>query len=83
MTPKLPRDISGRDLAKLLKKLGYFIDRQSGSHIILETEQNGRFQVCVPNHKTLAIGTLGDILNDLSEHHALSKDELKRILFES
>ncbi len=29
---RLPRDISGRELAKLLKVFGYQITRQIGSH---------------------------------------------------
>jgi hypothetical protein len=30
---KLPRDLSGTDLAKVLAKLGYQITRQNGSHM--------------------------------------------------
>ena len=29
---KLPRDISGNDLAKALVRLGYHVTRQTGSH---------------------------------------------------
>jgi predicted RNA binding protein YcfA (HicA-like mRNA interferase family) len=32
---KLPRDITGNDLAKALVKLGYHVSRQTGSHIRL------------------------------------------------
>lgn len=39
---KLPRDISGSELIKLLsKKLGYIITRQTGSHIRITTQFNG------------------------------------------
>ena len=31
--PKIPRDISGKELAKLLKKYDYKIERERGSHI--------------------------------------------------
>jgi predicted RNA binding protein YcfA (HicA-like mRNA interferase family) len=31
---KLPRDVSGADLAKRLGRLGYEITRQTGSHMI-------------------------------------------------
>ena len=34
---KLPRDIGGRDLADLLSKYGYKIDRQTGSHLRLRS----------------------------------------------
>lgn len=36
---KIPRDFSGRDLIKKLKKLGYQQTRQVGSHIRLTTEE--------------------------------------------
>jgi predicted RNA binding protein YcfA (HicA-like mRNA interferase family) len=32
--PKMPRDISGRELANLLKRFGYETTRQTGSHNI-------------------------------------------------
>ncbi|MFN8346005.1 MAG: type II toxin-antitoxin system HicA family toxin [Spirosomataceae bacterium] len=38
---KIPRDITGAELIKLLKKLNYEIVRQTGSHIRIRTEQNG------------------------------------------
>jgi len=34
---KLPRNISGAELAGALKKLGYQITRQTGSHLRLTT----------------------------------------------
>lgn len=34
---KLPRDLSGEALAKALSKLGYVVDRQTGSPIRLTT----------------------------------------------
>jgi predicted RNA binding protein YcfA (HicA-like mRNA interferase family) len=37
---KLPRDISGADLAKRLLRLGYTITRQTGSHLRLTTKVN-------------------------------------------
>jgi len=38
---KLPRDISGTDLAKWLGRLGYEITRQTGSHLRLTTTERG------------------------------------------
>ncbi|MCY7377454.1 MAG: type II toxin-antitoxin system HicA family toxin [Pyrinomonadaceae bacterium] len=35
---KLRRDISGADLVKILRGLGYEISRQTGSHIRLTTD---------------------------------------------
>ena len=34
---RLPRDLSGNDLAQALRKLGYQVTRQTGSHIRLTT----------------------------------------------
>ena len=59
---KLPV-LSGRDVIKILKKLGFEEKRQKGSHIILakETEQ-GKKAVVVPNHKEIDKGTLLEII---------------------
>jgi predicted RNA binding protein YcfA (HicA-like mRNA interferase family) len=35
---KLPRDVSGPDLVKALRKLGYEVTRQKGSHIRITTQ---------------------------------------------
>jgi predicted RNA binding protein YcfA (HicA-like mRNA interferase family) len=45
---KLPRDITGNDLAKALVKLGYHVSRQTGSHIRLSTVENGEHNIPSP-----------------------------------
>jgi predicted RNA binding protein YcfA (HicA-like mRNA interferase family) len=57
---KLPV-ISGRDLVKALEKVGYVVDRQHGSHIIL-LRQNPSSMTVVPDHRELDRGTLRAIL---------------------
>ncbi|HEX4600834.1 MAG TPA: type II toxin-antitoxin system HicA family toxin [Gemmatimonadales bacterium] len=42
---KLPRDLSGRDLARALKVLGYEITRETGSHLRLTTQERGEHHV--------------------------------------
>ena len=79
---KLPRDISGADLAKSLRRLGYEIDRQSGSHIRLTTQQRGEHHVTIPAHDPLKIGTLNAILRDIAEHFAMDRDTLLGTLFQ-
>ena len=37
---KLPRDLTGLQLVKILEALGYQVTRQTGSHIRLTTTQN-------------------------------------------
>lgn len=50
--------VSGRDMAKALRKLGYEIDHQTGSHIILRHASEPHRRLSVPDHKELAKGTL-------------------------
>ena len=73
---KLPRDVSGDDLAKALRVLGYDATRQTGSHLRLTTSQGGEHHVTVPRHSPLRVGTLASILFDVAEHFGISRDEL-------
>ena len=56
---KLPRDVNGSEAARSLRRLGYNVQRQSGSHLILRRENR---TVVVPQHKPLKPGTLKGIL---------------------
>ncbi len=78
---KLPRNLSGEDLAKSLKKLGYEKTRQAGSHMRLTTSLNGEHHITIPNHDSLKIGTLSSILSDVANHFDYSKEELINRLF--
>ena len=78
---KLPRDLSGADLAKALEKLGYVVTRQKSSHIRMSTQQNGEHHVTVPDHDPVKVGTLADILKDVADHFGLQRDELLDRLF--
>lgn len=78
---KLPREISGEELAKLLKKYGYEITRQTGSHIRLTTTTKGEHHVTIPAHKYLKVGTLGGILGDIADHFKINKGDLIKELF--
>ena len=73
---KLPRDLSGTDLSKKLGVLGYFVTRQSGSHIRLTTTFNGEHHITIPAHDPLKVGTLSEILGDIAAHHKITKEEL-------
>lgn len=74
---RLPRDWSGEDLVKRLKKFGYLPTRQTGSHVRL-TRSNVQVEhhVTIPKHKALRAGTLNSILSDVAEHLKISKEEL-------
>jgi predicted RNA binding protein YcfA (HicA-like mRNA interferase family) len=78
---KLPRDINGKDLAKALVKLGYYLTRQTGSHIRLTTSENGDHNITIPAHNPLKIGTLAAILADIENHHKMKREELLKLLF--
>ncbi len=78
---KLPRDLSGEVLAKALEKLGYTVDRQTGSHIRLTTQENGEHHITIPNHSPIKIGTLSAILRDLDNHFDVTREELLTQLF--
>ncbi len=78
---KLPRDITGLELAKTLDVLGYRITRQTGSHIRLTTQRPGEHHLTIPAHDPLNIGTLAAILAGIAAHQKLSRDELLQRLF--
>jgi predicted RNA binding protein YcfA (HicA-like mRNA interferase family) len=79
----MPRDLSGDDLIKKLLKLGYVIVRQKGSHVRLSKNYyNEDHPITIPKHNPIKIGTLNNILSDLSEKMKISKSELIRQLFE-
>ena len=58
--PKLPV-LSAKDVIKVLRKFGFRVYRQTGSHIHLWNEER-KLLVTVPNHKELAKGTLISIM---------------------
>ena len=73
---RLPRDWGGEELARLLRRYGYQVTRQTGSHMRLTTERGGEHHVTVPRHSPLRIGTLNAILKDVAQHLGLDRDEL-------
>ncbi|OGC23330.1 hypothetical protein A2291_06685 [candidate division WOR-1 bacterium RIFOXYB2_FULL_42_35] len=81
--PKIPRDISGRELIKLLnKKYGYQAERETGSHIRLKSLYKGiEHKITIPDHDEIKIGTLNNILKDISAYLEISKEALVLELF--
>lgn len=80
---RIPRDVGGDELARLLKRHGYEVTRQVGSHMRLTTKKGGEYHVTIPQHKPLRIGTLNSILKDVADHLKLSREELLESLFEN
>jgi predicted RNA binding protein YcfA (HicA-like mRNA interferase family) len=71
---KLPV-ISGTECVRALEQMGFLIDRQRGSHIILVRE-DPRTTVSIPDHKELDRGTLRAIIRQVG----LSVDEFTALL---
>lgn len=78
---KLPREVSGLELARRLTAYGYRTTRQTGSHIRLTTDIPSQHHVTVPAHDAVKIGTLSSILSDVAAHARISLDDVKQALF--
>ena len=70
---KLPV-VSGKELCKILKKIGYSVDHQTGSHIVLRNEHPPHRRLTVPNHKEISKGTLRAIVHQAG----LTLEEFKK-----
>lgn len=78
---RIPRDISGQELIKIIQVLGYNVTRQVGSHIRLTTIEKGEHHITIPNHNPIRVGTLSNILNEIASHFQISKEELIEKIF--
>jgi predicted RNA binding protein YcfA (HicA-like mRNA interferase family) len=65
---------SGRDAVRALQKIGYLIDHQTGSHMILRHSNLRR--LTVPDHRELAKGTLRSIIREAG----ISKERFVELL---
>lgn len=75
--PKLPV-LSGKDVVKILSKIGFVHVRTKGSHAILNKHdsEKGKVTIPVPLHRELAKGTLKSIMNQAG----LTLDDLLKLL---
>lgn len=79
---RLPRDLSGEDLARALRRYGYEVTRQTGSHLRLTSKRKGtEHHVTIPAHHRLKIGTLSQILGDIAAYLDLTREQLLQDLF--
>jgi predicted RNA binding protein YcfA (HicA-like mRNA interferase family) len=80
---RLPRNLSGVELARLLHRYGYQITRQTGSHVRLTSTVKGRaHHITVPAHKELKVGTLNAILVSVGAYLEIERRQLLEELFE-
>lgn len=65
MSPRLPV-LDAKDIVRVVRKLGFVLDRQKGSHAVYLRESDGA-RVVIPMHSGRSIrpGTLMGILEDL------------------
>lgn len=79
---KLPRDLSGKHLAQLLRRFGYERVRQEGSHIRLTSNLKGLpHHITIPDHAELKIGTLRKILRLVAGYLEMDPAQLMDQLF--
>jgi len=79
---KIPRDISSDNLIQLLKRYDYKITHQTGSHLRLTSNiKNTEHHITIPKHKESKIGTLNNILKDISRYLEIDKENLIKNLF--
>jgi len=71
----MSKTFSGRDIVKALRRIGYYIDHQRGSHIFMHNlEKNNT--IIVPFHKELKKGTLNSIIKKAD----LTLNQLKKLI---
>ena len=68
--------VSGRDAVKALRKIGYELDHQTGSHMILRRSTPPYRRLTIPDHKELAKGTLRAVIREAG----LTVDEFAALL---
>ena len=82
MSQRLPL-VSARQVIRLPGGMGYQVIRQRGSHIRMrKTSDLGEHNITVPDHSTIARGTLNDILNRVSLWNNVPKEALIQTLGE-
>ncbi|MGO8766705.1 MAG: type II toxin-antitoxin system HicA family toxin [Limisphaerales bacterium] len=74
---KIPRDLSGAQLVKVLcRDWGYRVVDQEGSHIILQTDAPTHQRLSIPNHNPIRVGTLNSIVRCVSVHKGMERQQL-------
>ncbi len=69
--------LSGLEVVKILRKVGWEIARQRGSHMVMvKFFEDGKRALVVPNHKEVDTGTLIDIIRQAK----LTREEFEELL---
>jgi predicted RNA binding protein YcfA (HicA-like mRNA interferase family) len=79
---RLPRDLSGHDLARALRRYDYVITRQAGSHLRLKSTHRGTdHYITIPAHQALKLGTLNSIISAVATYLEMDRALLLQELF--
>jgi predicted RNA binding protein YcfA (HicA-like mRNA interferase family) len=70
----LSKTFSGNDVIRALRRKGFIIDHQHGSHVFMHNLEKN-ISVIVPIHKELKKGTLNNIIKKAG----ITVDELKNL----
>jgi len=65
--------VSGIDMVRVFKKIGFSIIRQKGGHVIMS---KGEEILVIPNHSTISKGTERDLIKDAG----LTLEEFNKLL---
>jgi predicted RNA binding protein YcfA (HicA-like mRNA interferase family) len=71
----MSRVFSGKEVVKALRRIGFVVDHQRGSHIFVHNLEKN-ISVIVPFHKEIKKGTLNDVLKKVE----ISIDELRALI---
>jgi predicted RNA binding protein YcfA (HicA-like mRNA interferase family) len=68
--------VSGQDAVRAFARLGYAVDHQTGSHIILRQQEPPHRRLTVPDHREIARGTLRALIRQAG----LTVDSFRELL---
>ncbi|MBU0693745.1 MAG: type II toxin-antitoxin system HicA family toxin [Candidatus Omnitrophica bacterium] len=71
----MKRLFSGKEVTKVLRRIGFIVDHQRGSHVFMHNLEKN-ISVVVPWHKELKKGTLHNIIKKAG----ISLEELSKLL---
>jgi len=71
----LSKTFSGNQLVKALRRIGFIVDHQKGSHIFMYNPDEN-ISIIIPQHKEIKKGTLNSIIKKAG----LSIEDLKKLI---
>jgi predicted RNA binding protein YcfA (HicA-like mRNA interferase family) len=78
---KLPRNLDAPALIRALRRIGYQVDRQTGSHVRLRHDRPDLPPLTIPDHRPLKVGTLHAILAEVAKAREQTVARLLEDLF--